>query len=374
MITAVDLQDIKDVFNSVQDDVVCNAITIDNNHDNLYVYLEKAHDDGEPATSKFKIPYSEFLESSNPVAAICFRMEEAHQELIADEEKEMTVAGFDLTAIASDFIKKHPGVCVRFHASYELDALKVRVETKDCKARVDRAIPRVELTSSTDPAWVIYTTLEEAYKELMKENEEKSDDVSIKSSDIRDLILNFRKEHPGVICVISVNPGECFELQLDPGDDRLTQTREVPFWDICYAKDPLEVLWNHLESMYNGLLKEEEDIMPTKGNAMPVDNDYMLKMAKCAVASWYNTHGGPRKIKPEDVYVVWFCKTLQNWKALCSTDIHDGMYYEVTYDGDKDAAYVDAYKKWDNQEFLGENLRRDIWKLGVTVGFIDGKE
>ena len=53
----------------------------------------------------------------------------------------------------------------------------------------------------------------------------------------------------------------------------------------------------------------------------------------------------------EDVYVVWFCKTLQNWKALLSTYWPDGMYYEVTYDGDKKQAYVDSYKKWENSAY-----------------------
>ena len=45
---------------------------------------------------------------------------------------------------------------------------------------------------------------------------------------------------------------------------------------------------------------------------------------------------------------VWYCKTLQNWKALLSTTLFDGMYYELTVNGDKDEAYLDAYKKWDN--------------------------
>jgi hypothetical protein len=59
----------------------------------------------------------------------------------------------------------------------------------------------------------------------------------------------------------------------------------------------------------------------------------------------------------EDVYVVWFSKTLQNWKALLSTTLPDGMYYEVTYDGDKQKAYIDAYKKFDNVAVsLGEDL------------------
>ena len=51
---------------------------------------------------------------------------------------------------------------------------------------------------------------------------------------------------------------------------------------------------------------------------------------------------------PHDVYVVWFAKVLRNWKALISTTLPDGMYYEVTYNGDKGEAYIDAYKKFDN--------------------------
>jgi hypothetical protein len=51
---------------------------------------------------------------------------------------------------------------------------------------------------------------------------------------------------------------------------------------------------------------------------------------------------------PEEVYVVWFSKTLLNWKALLSTTLPDGMYYEVTYDGDKSRTYIDAYKEFEN--------------------------
>ncbi len=57
---------------------------------------------------------------------------------------------------------------------------------------------------------------------------------------------------------------------------------------------------------------------------------------------------------PEDVYIVWSCKTLQNNKALLSTKRLDGMYYEVTYNGDKNEIYFDAYKKWDNLKIIFE--------------------
>lgn len=55
-----------------------------------------------------------------------------------------------------------------------------------------------------------------------------------------------------------------------------------------------------------------------------------------------------------DVYIVWSCKTLQNWKALISTNLPDGMYYECTYDGDKNVTYLDAYKKFDHKTIVGD--------------------
>ena len=54
----------------------------------------------------------------------------------------------------------------------------------------------------------------------------------------------------------------------------------------------------------------------------------------------------------DDVYIVWWSKTLQNWKALVSTTVSDGMYYEVTYNGDKQETYIDAYKKWKNKRVV----------------------
>lgn len=49
-----------------------------------------------------------------------------------------------------------------------------------------------------------------------------------------------------------------------------------------------------------------------------------------------------------ETYIVWKCKTLQNWKYLISSTIHDGKYYEVTYNGDKEEWYLDVYVKLRN--------------------------
>ena len=50
-----------------------------------------------------------------------------------------------------------------------------------------------------------------------------------------------------------------------------------------------------------------------------------------------------------EVYVVWKCKALQNWKYLISSTLYDGMYYELTFNGDKNEWYLDAYKKFENK-------------------------
>ena len=82
-----------------------------------------------------------------------------------------------------------------------------------------------------------------------------------------------------------------------------------------------------------------------------MSNEAMFKRAKELVVSYFNDHvekTDNKKITEDDVFVVWFCKTLQNWKALVSTTVSDGMYYEVTHNGNKGETYLDAYKKWEN--------------------------
>lgn len=54
-----------------------------------------------------------------------------------------------------------------------------------------------------------------------------------------------------------------------------------------------------------------------------------------------------------DVYTVWKSKALQNWKYLISSTLFDGMYYELTYNGDKEEWYLDAYKKFENKVYKG---------------------
>lgn len=76
-----------------------------------------------------------------------------------------------------------------------------------------------------------------------------------------------------------------------------------------------------------------------------------VKFCKGTIRDYVNKHidkTDRAEISTDDVFIVWQVKALQNWKALASTTLFDGMYYEITYNGDKGEAYIDCYKKWEN--------------------------
>lgn len=85
--------------------------------------------------------------------------------------------------------------------------------------------------------------------------------------------------------------------------------------------------------------------------------DHFQSVCKKKLVDWYNN---PNKNKAllnypsasidlSNVFVVWSCKTLQNYKALLSTTVSgDGIYAEYTYNGDKQELYEDVYVKLTN--------------------------
>jgi hypothetical protein len=83
-----------------------------------------------------------------------------------------------------------------------------------------------------------------------------------------------------------------------------------------------------------------------------MNSDKFVELVKRTVCDYANEHldktDGVR-LTPDNVYIVWLSKTLQNSKALASTTLSDGMYYELTYNGDKHEMYFDAYKKFENR-------------------------
>lgn len=81
-----------------------------------------------------------------------------------------------------------------------------------------------------------------------------------------------------------------------------------------------------------------------------MDNQKFIDICKKIVKQYAMEHLDKSDIISEfEVFVVWLNKTLQNNKALLSTTLSDGMYYELTYNGDKKELYLDAYKKFENR-------------------------
>ena len=84
-----------------------------------------------------------------------------------------------------------------------------------------------------------------------------------------------------------------------------------------------------------------------------MQNKDFAEKAKQAVVDYFNSQADSTdkngRITADEVYVVWLVKALQNNKALLSTTVPDGMYYEFTWNGDKNEGYLDAYKKFENR-------------------------
>lgn len=100
-----------------------------------------------------------------------------------------------------------------------------------------------------------------------------------------------------------------------------------------------------------------------------------METAKAFVAAWYNSHVAapiskyqyiaiPEIEAGKDVYVTWFSKTLKNWKAMLSTTVDDGRYYEATFNGDKHELYLDVYRKEDNVTIREELVDKSFEDTG----------
>lgn len=102
----------------------------------------------------------------------------------------------------------------------------------------------------------------------------------------------------------------------------------------------------NLKEEVNNIIKEELKIIQKENN---MNSEEFIFNSKLKVRRYAEKHLDKTDETPNfEVYVVWYCKTLQNHKALLSTNLPDGMYYECTYNGDKNEFYLDAYKKFEN--------------------------
>lgn len=86
-----------------------------------------------------------------------------------------------------------------------------------------------------------------------------------------------------------------------------------------------------------------------------MDNLDPTTRARVIVANHFNENRSSPEIAElalKNTKLVWFSKTLQNWKALVITDVPDQVYYEVTHDGARGQTYLDVYEKKANLVIL----------------------
>ena len=127
--------------------------------------------------------------------------------------------------------------------------------------------------------------------------------------------------------------GKCVSFTRDRTEERKPSESYLELKKLL--EDTVEIVKKLEKNKENKIMSSEKFISLCKENVVKYFNEHSDKTDKVLITQ-------------EDVYVVWCCKTLQNHKALLSTNVSDGMYYELTYNGDKNELYLDAYKKWQN--------------------------
>lgn len=92
-------------------------------------------------------------------------------------------------------------------------------------------------------------------------------------------------------------------------------------------------------------------------------NSEFISYCKRLIVDYVNSteyklpNGYVPRISEYNVFVVWISKALQNNKALLSTTTDwDTRYYEITYNGDEDCFYFDAYDKLINRRIKRSEL------------------
>lgn len=80
-------------------------------------------------------------------------------------------------------------------------------------------------------------------------------------------------------------------------------------------------------------------------------NERFISLAKSKVQQWLaNNLEGVDGISTNDIFVVWYSKTLQNRKVLLGT-CFTNHYFECTFNCDKGEMYFDVYDKVQNECF-----------------------
>jgi hypothetical protein len=65
------------------------------------------------------------------------------------------------------------------------------------------------------------------------------------------------------------------------------------------------------------------------------------------VVDFFNNfrNDGVAEMTLDDVYILFYTKLLNSWKALVTTTVGDEMYYQITFNGETNETYLDVFTK-----------------------------
>lgn len=152
-------------------------------------------------------------------------------------------------------------------------------------------------------------------------------------------------------------PDGKFQIWVDENNVASDEPIGLPGQTMKQAAAAMKVVGDNLREALNRSQQTKREDGPEM--LMP-ENFGPISEARVLV---HKLHYGPSSEIPlalHDVYVVWFCKTLQNWKAMVSSNAKDDAYYEVTHNGDKNETYVDRYIKETNTVYHNETGMTDV--------------
>lgn len=137
-------------------------------------------------------------------------------------------------------------------------------------------------------------------------------------------------------------------------DERMNEARAVPVAGIERFN---KLAYKHFGKVQDGgeFQKEEAPVKEKRPGGTPTVCD---GKAIDLVHNYIVNHldKSDKEVPSFETFIVWKAKILQNWKWLLASTLPDGMYYELTYNGDKGEYYLDAYRKVENKVIRGGAL------------------
>lgn len=77
--------------------------------------------------------------------------------------------------------------------------------------------------------------------------------------------------------------------------------------------------------------------------------EHFQAVCRRKLVDWYHKNKMCVDISFDDTFIVWSCKTLQNYKCLASTRLNgEHVYAEYTFNGNNNELYEDVYGKLTN--------------------------